>query len=240
MIINGKSDVGLVRSENQDAFWYFTPNQESGFAVVCDGMGGANGGSHASSIAINIVKKHIEHASLSDLNKAEKVFLKIIEESNCVISKEGKENPRLNGMGTTMVLALALKNEVLLGNVGDSRGYHITNGGITQITKDHSAVQELVDSGHITIRQAKLHPNKNVITRAIGVDDEVAPDFFKIKVSQGDLILLCSDGLSNMVDENEIQFEISGGSIENLPERLIELANSRGGTDNITIVAIQL
>ena len=116
----------------------------------------------------------------------------------------------------------------------------IKNGSIKQITKDHSAVQELVDSGHITERQAKLHPNKNIITRAIGIEEEVAYDFYQVEVEVGDVLVLCSDGLSNHVDENEIQFEISGGDFEHLAKRLVGLANSRGGEDNITVVAVQI
>jgi protein phosphatase len=143
-------------------------------------------------------------------------------------------------MGTTLVLAFVEGDRAWLANVGDSRAYHITNGSIAQITKDHSAVQELVDSGHLTERQAKIHPNKNVITRAIGIEKNIEYDLFEVQVATGDIILLCSDGMSNNVDESEIQFEASGENFEDLAARLIDLANSRGGSDNITIAAIQI
>lgn len=239
MKIVGKSDIGKVREENQDSFWFRKPEADGlGMAVVCDGMGGARGGQQASSIAVAAVRDYLEsHSPPMDMESA---FREIVSLGNRYVYQKSCEDPELSGMGTTMVLAVTDEKTAWFANVGDSRGYHITNGGIRQITKDHSAVQELVDSGHLTERQAKIHPNKNVITRAIGIDEEVYCDYFKISVSPGDVIILCTDGLSNSIDESEIQFEISGGSFEELPNRLIDLANSRGGADNITVVAIQI
>ncbi len=238
MRIVGNSDIGMVRKENQDAFWIHQPESDIAVAVVCDGMGGARGGQQASAMAIDAVRQYFMTQSIpADIETA---FQQIFDLSNRYVYNEAYENPDLMGMGTTMVLALAKRDTVYLANVGDSRGYHIKNGSISQITKDHSAVQELVDSGHLTERQAKLHPNKNIITRAVGIEDEVSFDFFRISVEPGDVILLCSDGLSNNVDENEIHFEISGGEFDDLPKRLIDLANSRGGADNITVAAIQI
>ncbi len=233
----GSSHIGMVRAENQDAFWYSEPVGNQCFAVVCDGMGGANGGSCASSIAKNTA---LENWNNRGNKKPHALFEKIITESNKNIYDEAEEDQDLAGMGTTMVFVWVEGTRLYFGNVGDSRGYHITNGSISQITKDHSAVQQLVDSGHITPRQAKLHPNKNIITRAIGIEEEVEFDFFQVDASPGDIVVLCSDGLSNLVDENEIQFEAFGGDFDDLPQRLIELANSRGGSDNTTVVAIQI
>lgn len=238
MRIVGNSDVGMVRKENQDAFWIHQPRNDAGIAVVCDGMGGAKGGRQASAIAIETIRDYFSAHSLDE--GVREAFHEIVQKSNRNVYDEAYANPELNGMGTTLVAALIRQQRVYFANVGDSRGYHITNGGIRQITKDHSAVQELVDSGHLTERQAKFHPNKNIITRAIGVEDEVEFDFFEVSASPGDIIILCSDGLTNHADENEIQFEASGGEFEDLPKRLIDLANSRGGTDNITVVAIQI
>lgn len=238
MKIVGNSNVGMVRSENQDAYLADRLDHDALIAVVCDGMGGARGGKQASTIAIETVRRYFNAHPLDEQIK--KAFDEVIQESNRNVYHEANANPELNGMGTTMVAALAQQQHVFFANVGDSRGYHITNGSIQQITKDHSAVQELVDSGHLTERQAKIHPNKNIITRAIGVEDEVEFDFFEVTASPGDIIILCSDGLTNHVDENEIQFEASGGEFDDLPNRLIDLANSRGGADNITVVAIQI
>ncbi len=238
MKIIGNSHIGKVRKENQDAFWVYLPLPELAIGVVCDGMGGASGGRQASTIAIEAIRSFMEEAP--SFEAPEELFRRGIEACNRQVFEAASSNPALSGMGTTLVMALAQKNQVYFANVGDSRGYYITNGKIQQITKDHSAVQQLVDSGHITERQAKIHPNKNIITRAIGIEEQVCFDFFQIEAVKGDLILLCSDGLSNYVDENEIQFEASGGAFDDLPTRLIELSNSRGGADNITVIAIQI
>ncbi len=238
MRVVGKSDVGMVRNENQDAFWLEQLDKNASIAVVCDGMGGVHGGQEASKLAVSSLKVSLTHHKPNE--KIKNLFDGAIKQCNQIVYDEAQKREELSGMGTTLVLALVKESKAYIGNVGDSRAYHITNGSITQITKDHSAVQELVDSGHITERQAKIHPNKNVITRAIGINNEIDYDYFEIPVSTGDIILLCSDGLSNYVDENEIQFETSGGEFDDLAIRLINLANSRGGTDNITVTAIQV
>ncbi len=238
MRVVGKSDVGMVRNENQDAFWLEQLDKQASIAVVCDGMGGVHGGQEASKLAVSSLKVSFAHHKPNE--KINNLFDSAIKQCNQIVYNEAQKREDLSGMGTTLVLALVKEGKAYIGNVGDSRAYHITNGSITQITKDHSAVQELVDSGHITERQAKIHPNKNVITRAIGINNEIDYDYFELSVSSGDIILLCSDGLSNYVDENEIQFEASGGEFDDLAIRLIDLANSRGGTDNITVTAIQV
>ena len=238
MKIISNSDIGMVRKENQDAYWVYQADDKTCLAVVCDGMGGARGGQQASTLAVQSVKDYVARNGLTE--KPKKLFEKIVSFCNANVFATAKSNEDLIGMGTTLVLALICGDTVFFANIGDSRAYHITNGSIRQITKDHSAVQELVDSGHITERQAKLHPNKNVITRAIGIEENITFDFFEEKLQHGDIILLCTDGLSNYVDENEIQFETSGGEFEGLTSRLIDLANSRGGTDNITVAAIQI
>ncbi|MBQ7935142.1 MAG: Stp1/IreP family PP2C-type Ser/Thr phosphatase [Clostridia bacterium] len=238
MKIVGYSDIGRVRKENQDAFWFNDPSQNSCIAVVCDGMGGINGGRAASSIAVQSVRDFVQNHSMT--GNTEKKFRNLIGQCNRAVLNGAKENPEYIGMGTTMVLTLIQDQSISMANIGDSRGYHITNGSIHQVTKDHSAVQQLVDNGQLTERQAKIHPNRNIITRALGIEEEAEFDFFEFTAAEGDVILLCSDGLTNFVDENEIQFEAAGGAFEDLPRRLIDLANSRGGADNITVVAIQI
>lgn len=237
MNIIGQSDIGKVRKENQDSFWVQELSSDSCIAIVCDGMGGANGGKQASSIAVDVAREELKKGITP---KVPDTIQNIINESNRLVFNKALSDPALLGMGTTLVLAFVEGDRAWLANVGDSRAYHITNGSIAQITKDHSAVQELVDSGHLTERQAKIHPNKNVITRAIGIEKNIEYDLFEVQVATGDIILLCSDGMSNNVDESEIQFEASGENFEDLAARLIDLANSRGGSDNITIAAIQI
>ncbi len=238
MKVIAQSDIGMVRKENQDSFWIHQFDDHTTIAVVCDGMGGARGGQQASTMTVEAVRKIF--LALLQSECIESVFQQAIELSNQYVYRKAYDDPALSGMGTTIVIALVQNDVAYFANVGDSRGYHIKNGSINQVTKDHSAVQELVDSGHITERQAKLHPNKNIITRAIGIEEEVAFDFYQVEVEPGDVLVLCSDGLSNHVDENEIQFEIAGGEFDFLPKRLIELANSRGGDDNITVAAIRI
>lgn len=239
MRIVGGSDIGKVRKENQDAFWVSETDRNSCVAVVCDGMGGMNGGQVASNKAVQTVREYCAANRIAG-NHTEKQMLDLMQRCNQTVFHEANENSEYSGMGTTMVLAVIENEIVSIANIGDSRGYHITNGSVRQVTKDHSAVQELVDIGQLTERQAKIHPNKNIITRAIGVEEEAEVDFYRFDAKSGDVILLCTDGLTNFVDENEIQFEIAGGDLGDLPQRLIELANSRGGTDNITVVAIQI
>ncbi len=233
------TDIGMMRNENQDAVWSTIQNDTFGLAVVCDGMGGAKGGRQASAITIDTIKKLMDAQTLP-INNVHLFFEQMVEACNLQVYQAAVEQSDLNGMGTTLVVALVDENKVYFANVGDSRGYHVTNGNISQVTKDHSAVQELVDSGHLTERQAKKHPNKNIITRAIGIEETITFDYYEIETSPGDLIILCSDGLTNYLDENEIQFEAFGGDFETLPQRMIDLANNRGGSDNITVAAIQL
>ena len=240
MKVIGYSDIGLVRKENQDAFWFKEINEHICIAVVCDGMGGVRGGQEASSLAVETVKSTVENLKMNE--NPQKIFSRIVENSNRCVYDAAASNGQLSGMGTTMVLVLIKNDKAFFANVGDSRAYHIThNGSIRQITKDHSAVQELVDSGHLSERQAKQHPNKNIITRAIGIESNLEYDYFTESVSTGDIVLLCSDGLSNLLDESEIQFEATtGGDFDDLAVRLINLANNKGGTDNITVTAIQI
>jgi len=239
MIIIYETDIGQLRKENQDAVWATLHSETCGFAVVCDGMGGANGGMQASTLSIQAIRDFIKENPIPKKNIQE-YFEKIVECCNTNVYEEAIRHPEYTGMGTTLVMVLIQDNRAFFANVGDSRGYHIKNGSVLQITKDHSAVQELVDGGYLTERQAKNHPNKNIITRAIGIERHIDFDFYEIDVSTDDIIILCSDGLSNYLDDNEIHFEAFGGDFESLPKRLINLANSRGGSDNITVAAIQI
>ncbi|MBQ7089540.1 MAG: serine/threonine-protein phosphatase, partial [Clostridia bacterium] len=187
-----ETDIGQLRKENQDAVWAMLQTETCGLAVVCDGMGGVNGGLQASTLSIRAIQEMIHEKPFR--GKDVQSYLKeIIDRCNREVFRTAIEHPEYSGMGTTLVMALIYEDKVYFANVGDSRGYHIKNGSIQQITKDHSAVQELVDSGHLTERQAKKHPNKNIITRAIGVDEELQFDLYEVQAAQGDIIILCSD-----------------------------------------------
>ncbi len=236
----GSSNVGLVRNENQDSYVIDTLENGICFAVVCDGMGGANGGKIASLTAVNSFSS-IVSCICPDMSRESISTLldNAIEKANIDVFNKSNTDKELRGMGTTLVAAVVIQNKVYILNVGDSRCYILKNDKIRRITRDHSAVQELVDHGMLTETQARNHPNKNIITRALGVERNVEYDLFIEEVDDGDFILLCTDGVTNYVDDLEIPFEIIKNP-ETVPQRLIDLANSRGGADNSTVVIINV
>ncbi len=239
-MIFGSSNVGLVRSENQDSYVIDTLDNGVCYAVVCDGMGGASGGKIASLTAVNGFSSVISSVS-PDMTRENilKLLNKAVDKANIDVFNKSNSNKKLRGMGTTLVAAVVIDKTVYILNVGDSRCYILSDDKIKRITRDHSAVQELVDHGMITETQARNHPNKNIITRALGVDKSVDYDLFIETVCDNDSILLCTDGITNYVDDLEIPFEIIKNP-ETVPQRLIDLANSRGGADNSTVVIINI
>ena len=243
MNIYGKTDVGKSRNVNQDAFAYGQPSEESCFAFICDGMGGQNGGNIASQTMRDILLDQLfkELSKPSSIDSASKVLANAYITSNKRIFDKAVSDENLKDMGTTVVSAILIKNDLLIGNVGDSRAYLYTNGMLTQATVDHSYVQMLVDSGDITEEAARLHPRRNEITRAIGIDSNVEYDFVCSKVRRGDRILLCSDGLSSMCSNDEIrQILEAKKDLKQSVSRLIALANSNGGCDNITVILMEV
>ena len=235
----GKSNIGMVRSDNQDSYLIDTLDNGVAYAVVCDGMGGASGGKTASITAVNSFSECI---SKIDLDMAESelegFFNNAVNNANNEIYEKSISTD-LHGMGTTLVAAVIIGEKVYVINIGDSRCYLLRDDSLKRITKDHSAVQELVDRGFLTEKQAKNHPNKNIITKALGVEKDVECDIFTFDIFKNDILLLCSDGITNYIDDLEIPFEILK-SPETAPHHLIELANSRGGADNSTVVIIKI
>lgn len=241
MRIDGISDIGKMREINQDRFDTVDLPDNAGLAVVCDGMGGPGGGQIASAIAVRTICTGIagRYSAQMRLEDIKSMVKKSVQEANVAIFDEALANRKLMGMGTTLVMAFYRGRHVLIGNIGDSRAYLIKDGRIAQITKDHSMVQQMVDSGSITKREAKNHPQKNIITRALGVEASCDLDFFEVDLEEFDSILLCTDGLTNHVDDSELSFEISvGDKQKTILKRLVMMANERGGTDNITAVLI--
>ena len=234
----GITNTGLVRSENQDAYAAFTVGGYSA-AVVCDGMGGTNGGRVASGIAVEQFEKELravlqENAGEEQLRQA---TLYAISLANDAIRRAAAQNADYQHMGTTLVCALAKEDLVMVGNIGDSRAYLIDEDGMRQVTHDHSLVAEMVRRGELSSREASRHPNKNVITRALGVESNVSCDVFPLSLKKGQYVLLCSDGLTNEVSEPEIYYEVfQSQAPERACDTLIEIARSRGGHDNITVV----
>ena len=238
----GITNTGLVRSENQDAYAAFTVGGYSA-AVVCDGMGGTNGGRVASGIAVEQFEKELravlqENAGEEQLRQA---TLYAISLANDAIRRAAAQNADYQHMGTTLVCALAKEDLVMVGNIGDSRAYHLGADGIRCVTVDHSLVELMVQRGELTHEQAKNHPSKNLITRAVGTEKQVAADVFSLTAEPGDCLLLCSDGLSNQMADQEILFEVVHGAQKaDCCQRLLDIAKSRGAPDNVTSVLIAL
>lgn len=241
MDIYAKTDTGRVRSINQDCFDFTVLDLQSFCAIVCDGMGGTKAGEVASLLACETAKKYIVEnfkENLSD-EKIKELIINSIKISNEEIFKKAQENKNYLGMGTTIVLALICKNTIHIAHIGDSRAYIISNKKIEQLTKDHSMVQEMVESGEITSEQAKNHPKKNIITRALGVSKDIEIDYKATSLKENDVIFLCTDGLSNYIDDKNILKYIKKYSGQEIVDRLVDKANELGGNDNITALIMQ-
>lgn len=232
------TDVGQKRNMNQD-YVYTSENPVGNLPnlfVVADGMGGHNAGDFASKYTVKQLVKLIE--SNEETNPI-KIMRQSIELANMQLLQKANENSELLGMGTTLVAATIVKEYIYIANIGDSRLY-IINSGIRQITKDHSLVEEMIRLGEIEREDAKNHPDKNIITRAIGAAEEISVDFFEMKLEKDDTVLMCSDGLTNMIDDDEIcQIIKNEKTAEQKAQKLVETANNNGGKDNIAVIIIE-
>lgn len=239
MQIFSKTDRGRVRTDNQDAYFAGKITDDSVFAVVCDGMGGANAGNVASELAVRHISEYVIRSYRDGMNMTdtEKTLKNAIVSANISLYDKAVNNAELAGMGTTAVAAFVKDGTAVIAHVGDSRIY-LVNGEIKQLTRDHSVVQSLIESGKITPEDAKVHPRKNVITRALGAEENVAVDSDCLNLSNGDTLLLCSDGLTNFLDDKDILTVFQNNDISAVAERLVEEANENGGGDNITVVTV--
>ncbi len=243
MIIAAKTDVGKVRSANEDSFFVSDIINDSVVAVVADGMGGHKGGKTASSMTVEYIENIVYENDLFsvDYDMVPTLLSDAVSVINSFILTKADEDDNLKGMGTTFVSCIVRDRKAICANIGDSRLYYMNESGMMQISKDHSMVQELVDMGSISEEDAKHHPNLNIITRALGTDETVNADFFEFEVNPGDYILLCSDGLVNMVSDEDIYAVVTESATPGEAcEKLIDMANEAGGRDNITIVIIGL
>ena len=241
MKLAGKTDVGRVRQENQDDYRAGELPGGAVWALVCDGMGGAKGGREASQGACDVIENVFQEQYAQCGAGQEEAFLKkaLIYANRFVFQKASHEES-LAGMGTTAVCALVRGGTVYLCHAGDSRAYLFRAGKLTQLTHDHSYVQELVDCGTITVEEAEHHPQKNIITRALGVDYRLDSEFTCQELQNGDLLLLCSDGLTNAVPRDQLEQLLGTGSFYDLPDQLIRTANENGGPDNITALLLSV
>ena len=239
MKLAGKTDVGRVRQENQDDYRAGELPGGAVWALVCDGMGGAKGGREASQGACNVIENFFQEQYAQCGAGQEEPFLKkALLYANRFVFQKAAHEEALAGMGTTAVCALVRSGNVYLCHAGDSRAYLIRDGKLTQLTHDHSYVQELVDCGTITEEEAEHHPQKNIITKALGVDYRLEPEFTAAKLKREDRLLLCTDGLTNMVPVEEMEELLAQGAFYDLPDCLIEAANAHGGSDNITALLL--
>ncbi len=239
----GLTDKGCVRKMNQDAYEIRQLDKNSLLCVVCDGMGGAKSGNVASSLAADVFSQEIERTWTPNMewDKADQMLKSAVKLANFTVYDQASQFEEFSGMGTTLVAALVRGRQVSFVNVGDSRAYIINQKGIRQVTRDHSVVQMMVDRGELTAEMAKSYPGKNLITRAVGTEVTVLCDVFRQELSKGDFLLLCSDGLSNLLDDQEILFEVVHGvNKERCCKRLLDIAVSRGAPDNVTSVLVSL
>ena len=238
------SDMGRLRNNNEDSVLAVP---EHGFVVLADGMGGHNAGEVASGMAVNLVAQQLgdwlqgnPDASLRELRRAMAVS---VDTANRHIFEAANTTAGCHGMGTTLVLAVVHQGEMVLGHVGDSRAYLWKDGRLKQLTRDHSLLQEQIDSGLITLAEAAMSSNHNLVTRALGVEDLVLLDVQHRPLEEGDLYLLCSDGLTDMLEDSEIAAELTQSAVldtEMRAQRLIDLANEHGGRDNISVALIRV
>lgn len=237
-----KSDQGKVREMNQDYYYISNSLDEIQLYILADGMGGYNGGEIASKLAVETAKNYIKN-NFKDIEKDRDSIIQLLgssmEYANMVVYEKSKENLELQGMGTTLEICLIYNNKVYIGHIGDSRIYRIRKEFIRKLTQDHSYVQKLVKEGTITKEQAAHHPQKNMLMKALGCNAFVEPDVMVKGFLKDDILIMCSDGLTNMIDQETIYQMASKKNIEQASKDLVQRANDNGGYDNITVVIIK-
>lgn len=237
----GITDTGCVRKQNQDAYRIVKLDGGALLCVVCDGMGGAKSGNIASDLAVDVFVDEVRRCWVPGMepDKIDQMLEGAVKLANFTVFDQSSQIEEFDGMGTTLVAILVWGKKLVTVNVGDSRAYAINRAGIRQITKDHSLVQLMVDRGDLSPEVAKSYPGKNYITRAIGTEPTVLCDLFHQDLGKGDFLLLCSDGLSNVMDDQEILFEvIHGVNKQHCCKRLLRIAKKRGAPDNVTCVLV--
>lgn len=233
------TDIGRNRQLNED--YVFATTQQIGtlpnLFLVADGMGGHKAGDYASRETVEIM---VEHVTVDRSEDPREVLSRALDIANERVYQDARHSIKLEGMGTTVVAATWRERGLLVMNVGDSRLYVVNQEGIRQITVDHSLVEEMVQKGVLEKEKARTHPKKNIITRAVGVMAQVEPDFFEVELKAGDRVLMCTDGLCNMLEDDEISMIVNSvGSLEEKAKMLIDAANGNGGRDNISVILIE-
>ena len=236
----GLTDPGCVRKQNQDSYRIEQLDRGNLLCIVCDGMGGAKSGNIASSLAVDVFVEEVRRCwkPVMEQEKVDQMLRSAVKLANFTVYDQSRQFEEFDGMGTTLVAVMVRGGEATLCHAGDSRAYLCRGGKLTQLTHDHSYVQELVDCGTITEEEAEHHPQKNIITRALGVDYRLEPEVTSVQLQAKDLLLLCSDGLTNMVPVEQMEQLLAQGPFYDLPDRLVDAANENGGSDNITALLL--
>lgn len=239
----GLTDTGNVRKQNQDSYRIERLGDNALLAVVCDGMGGARSGNVASRLACEVFSEEVKrsYAAGQTAEEAEQVLRNAAMLANAAVFEQSQLSEDYRGMGTTLVAAMVFERLALILNIGDSRAYLINADGVRCVTTDHSVVEMMVQRGELTPEQAKTHPSKNLITRAVGTAAQVFADLFCTDLAKGDSLVLCSDGLSNLLADQEILFEVvHGARMDDCCQRLVQIVKDRGAPDNVTAVLVTL
>lgn len=239
MQIAYQSSTGMVRDKNEDAVGMFRSSKGVSLAIIADGIGGNRGGEVASQMTVSYLGNQFETNNLTDINSVKQWFATELITVNQQILDYAANNSDLEGMGTTLVAAILDGKQVIVANIGDSRGYILRNDNLVQLTEDHSYVNELVKNGNLTPAEAEHNPYKNIITKSLGINMDATADYHEYPIKLGDQLLLCTDGLTNMVSPEDIKAILSRDvSIDEKCIELVKRANQNGGTDNITVLLI--
>jgi len=239
----GLTDPGCVRTQNQDTYQMEQLDRNTALCVVCDGMGGAKSGNIASTLAADVFTQEVRRSWTPSMNqeKINTMLYSAVKLANFTVYDQAQQFEEFDGMGTTLVAVLVHNRHVTVIHVGDSRAYRINADGIWQMTRDHSLVQMMVERGELSQEMAKSYPGKNFITRAIGTEPIVDCDISNLELAKGEFLVLCSDGLSNVLDDQEILFEvIHGVNKQDCCQRLLDIAKTRGAPDNVTSVLVEV
>ena len=239
----GITDPGCTRTQNQDAYQVEVLDRNTLLCAVCDGMGGAKSGNVASTLAVDVFVQEVKRTWTRDMDpeKLDQMLRGAVKLANFTVYDQARQFEEFTGMGTTLVAVLIHGKYATVVNVGDSRAYSVKSDGVRQLTTDHSLVQMMINRGELTAEQARSYPGKNLITRAIGTEPVVECDVFHRRLEGGECLLLCTDGLSNLLDDQEILFEVVHGiSKQESCESLLAIAKNRGAPDNVTCVLIQI
>lgn len=242
MNVISNTHIGLIRQENQDKVFAAKLSDDVSLAIICDGMGGESFGSMASSLAIDTIIERITsgYKSHFDENAIRNLLISAVFAANAIIFETAKNDESKTGMGTTCVIALVVNKTIHIVNIGDSRGYILTDGQLNQITNDHTVVKMLYDKGKIQECELKTHSKRNLLTKAVGVEFNISPDYFEFQIQSDSYIILCSDGLTNFCSDAEIQSTIHDNSLNSASDKLIEIALGNGGRDNISLAIIEI